>query len=258
MCTVLITPRLQGGYLLGANRDEVHCRPRALPPTCSVEEGVTVLAPTDPLGGGTWIAVNSHGLGITLLNGYDADVKIPAEPPLSRGLVVKSLASSQSLEELLQRVETAIVPELDRLYGFVLLAVASGDGEAPEALRLSWDQVELKQEAIALPHLEISSSYETQAVRRERARALAPLLAHYPGSLEELRGPFSAHLPERGPFSVCMHRDDAATVSHTGIEVSSETIEMQYIDGSPCTLNIPDGPDVQAIVISRREVEESL
>jgi len=43
-----------------------------------------------------------------------------------------------------------------------------------------------------------------------------------------------SHHPDQGPFSLCMHRDDARTVSCTLLEWNMARLSMDYIDGSPC------------------------
>jgi hypothetical protein len=42
------------------------------------------------------------------------------------------------------------------------------------------------------------------------------------------------HVPETGPFSTCMHRADAATVSYTEVVVSSRQAMMRHHAGAPC------------------------
>jgi hypothetical protein len=54
------------------------------------------------------------------------------------------------------------------------------------------------------------------------------------GRLEWLRRLHRSHAPDIGPFSTCMHRADAATVSYTEVSVSSRITAMRYFDGAPC------------------------
>ena len=69
MCTVTWV-HSQAGYELFFNRDERTGRgPES--PACEAEtNGVRWLAPRDSDAGGTWLAVNEHGLTLGLLNGY--------------------------------------------------------------------------------------------------------------------------------------------------------------------------------------------
>jgi Transport and Golgi organisation 2 len=43
-----------------------------------------------------------------------------------------------------------------------------------------------------------------------------------------------SHDPEPGPYSICMHRPDAATVSYTQVEFTPREISMVYVAGPPC------------------------
>jgi hypothetical protein len=42
------------------------------------------------------------------------------------------------------------------------------------------------------------------------------------------------HGAAAGPFSICVHRDDAATLSYTEVEVTSRELVMRYRPGQPC------------------------
>ena len=88
MCTVSwILSR--GGYELFMNRDELRRRGPAQGPQLCQHEGSAFLAPHDSDGGGSWIAVNASGLGLTLLNRYvDVSTLPPPAGWRSRGLLV--------------------------------------------------------------------------------------------------------------------------------------------------------------------------
>lgn len=64
--------------LLWFNRDEQRSRSVAEPPRQhNLPEGLSVLSPVDPDGGGTWIGVNECGLIVCLLNAYDLGTPPP-------------------------------------------------------------------------------------------------------------------------------------------------------------------------------------
>jgi len=63
-------------------------------------------------------------------------------------------------------------------------------------------------------------------------------------SLEWMSELHRSHKPERGAFSICVHRADARTVSYTEISVSNERVSMNYVDGSPC----------ESTIVSRLEI----
>ena len=54
-------------------------------------------------------------------------------------------------------------------------------------------------------------------------------------SLSSLRRLHRSHLPKRGPFSICMHRPDAMTISYTEVAVSKQRATMRYKSAPPCS-----------------------
>jgi len=45
----------------------------------------------------------------------------------------------------------------------------------------------------------------------------------------------ASHEPERGPWSPCMHRAEAATVSASQVRVDERSVALRYAPGPPCT-----------------------
>lgn len=88
MCTVTFIPTGSDGYILTSSRDEKTLRPAATPPFVEKKAGYELVYPRDPQGGGTWIASDSQGTSVCLLNGA-SQPHIPQYPYRhSRGLVV--------------------------------------------------------------------------------------------------------------------------------------------------------------------------
>jgi hypothetical protein len=54
------------------------------------------------------------------------------------------------------------------------------------------------------------------------------------GSLEWLRRLHVSHAPEMGPFSICVHRDDAASISYTEAVFDGRRLNLRYHSGQPC------------------------
>jgi hypothetical protein len=52
--------------------------------------------------------------------------------------------------------------------------------------------------------------------------------------MSQLRRLHCSHQPERGAFSVCMHRDDAETVSYTEIIAGQDGARMRHAAGALC------------------------
>jgi len=81
----------------------------------------------------------------------------------------------------------------------------------------------------------ISSGFDEPTAQRIRGRAFA-IAQHQrsAGSLDWLRRLHRSHSPETGPFSICMHREEAATVCYTEVAVSAQSVVMRYHSGAPC------------------------
>ena len=227
MCTVSWLA-LAGGYELFCNRDERHARKAALPPAFGVTRGVRFVAPTDGEAGGTWIGVNEYGLTLCLLNRY-ADGEAPdAREFRSRGLLLPDLLSRTDTTGVLRAAAGA---DLSRFPPFTLLALAPG----PAASVVSWTGRRLLAAAddSDSPMPLTSSSFacaEVTRVRRELFRSVAA------GSADpELYARYHrSHSPGPGPFSVCMHRREASTVSFSRVSVNTRAVEFFYQPGPPC------------------------
>src|SRR4051812_25136028 len=117
MCTVSWSHESDGGYQLLCNRDEKRTRKSAVAPGLRTAGGTRFIAPLDGDFGGTWIAVNEHGVSICLLNRYDTT----ARGWVSRGLLVLDLmGSSRSATEA---VQSAARRYLSQFSPFTLVAL---------------------------------------------------------------------------------------------------------------------------------------
>ena len=228
MCTAswLIRP---DGYELFFNRDERNERSRAFGPERLQSGDREAVAPRDADANGTWLGVNDLGLTVGILNAWDASEVIDVEPR-SRGLLVRDLLAEPSQEAVRSRLQNE---DLSRYRGFHVLAFEPGR----EPIGHRWDGRTLASSIVEAPIC--SSSFEGAAVRTERRRQFEDLRRrHEEGSsvqLGELLELYHAsHYPERGPYSVCMHRDDASTVSCTHIDVRAGAARMRYTDGPQC------------------------
>ena len=228
MCTLSWIPGLDGHVLL-VNRDERRTRPRALPPSVLVVHGVSVLAPTDPEGGGTWVAVNSAGVTLALANRYHDTLPAARSHRVSRGRLVTGLASSSGLEE----IEARLAKEaLDQYDGFTLVALEPG---SPARL-FAWDGRALAAEDRSAPGLLVASSAADEMTAAAARRAVFTEVPVVEGwTRRALCRAHSSHLPAQGPLSICMHRDEASTVSLTHVEVDPERVTMTYHAGQPCS-----------------------
>lgn len=231
MCTVAFVPLPAGGYLLGHNRDERATRGRGAVPVESSVSGRRSLAPRDPDAGGTWIVANEAGLTVCVLNGLESAGRSLPELPRSRGLLVAAAAGCAALEEVAALVEGSR-EELRATRAFRLVAVEDGAG----ILSASWDGTELLWERSRETSLFVSSTLGAFGAPEARKGSWARLRRRT-GDPDEaaLSSWLESHEPERGPASVCMHREDGGTVSRTIVRVDAERIAMTYTDGPPCT-----------------------
>jgi Transport and Golgi organisation 2 len=226
MCSVSFLPR-EGGFVLAMNRDELISRVPALPPRVHHRGDLAVLCPSEP-SGGTWIGVNNAGMVFSLLN-WHSQPDCTAEDLISRGEVVRALLSGRR-----SSAAAAILKELPlrRINPFRLIAVS-----LPERLLTEWRSGSGALTSRVHPwkrHHWFSSGFdEGRAIQIRRG-----VCAQFPGDLEDLatlRKLHATHLPVAGPFSLCMHREDAATVSYTEISIRDHTAFMSYLSGSPCS-----------------------
>lgn len=239
MCTVAVLSLADGGYLLGHNRDERLTRSRGTAPRIDRVEGIAYLAPGDPEGGGTWIGVNETGLAACLLNAAEPHGRVLGGDPPSRGLLVREAMACRSLDEAVARFSGREADWRARR-AFHLVIVAPGTGGEPASVaRLVSDGVRGAWDRLRPPILFTSSTFDGTGVDVARRRAWERFLGETVDSAASLGAWLAGHEPERGPYSVCMHREEARTVSRTLVSVGPGGSALDYVDGPPCS---PEGP----------------
>ena len=95
MCTVTYLPLGDNDFILTSNRDESPMR-KTIPPTEYIENGVNLLYPKDELAGGTWIGLSEKKRLVCLLNGGFEKHQRGQYYKMSRGIIVKSLLTSDN------------------------------------------------------------------------------------------------------------------------------------------------------------------
>ena len=218
---------MPGGYALAMNRDERRTRAPALPPALVHPSGIPALIPVDGEAGGSWISVNALGHTLALLNRYHESPVDILDAFVSRGLLLIGLAGlpdPEAVEEELRRMPLA------RYRPFTLSSVIPD--RAPRLFE--WDGVSLAIQDIATPGLVRASSGHDQAgAERIRGALFSEARVATGLSAEVLLALHRSHIPESGPLSICMHREEAATVSCSLITVSEGELSFRYIDGPP-------------------------
>lgn len=271
MCTVswLLA---NDGYQVFFNRDEQKGRALAHPPKYFNDLGVKYLMPVDPVGGGSWIAMNQAGLSLCLLNYYQQ--KPPEKELISRGLLVKSLISHTSLT----KIRTALnkLP-LQRYAAFTLVVFPSHlTAQTGNVYAVRWDGCKLSTVTAVSPM--VSSSVALTEVTNYREDHHNSILLqhqvlfsgegcnddlevsqtdvdielevdHIAENIIELTNQrrlddknslaltrfHASHEPNPSYLSVCMHRDDAHTVSFTHLIATRKQLKMNYVCGCPCS-----------------------
>jgi hypothetical protein len=239
MCTVSWLRRA-GGYELFCNRDERHTRKAAGPPSLRETRGVRFVAPTDGDCGGSWIGVNEAGLTLCILNRYEGVTSSARDDYRSRGLLLTDLMDCLSVSHARARLSDA---DLSSYRPFTLAALSARE----PALLIHWtnNNITFDEDGDAWAPL-TSSSYrpaEVTAARESVFRRMAEGAgAVTPELLEEFH---RSHDAAGGASSVCMHREDAATVSFSRVRVSAEKIEFAYEPLSPCARTRPVRVELQ-------------
>ncbi len=239
MCTVSWLPD-RFGYSLCFNRDERLTRAPALPPAVRESAGVSFIAPRDGNFGGTWIAANTFGLSLGVVNQYRAREYTPLPSPRSRGALIPELimhTSPAGAITALAGLDLTVMPP------FTLFAAAPG---TPVHLA-AWDGLGLSLSSHAEPGLLLTSSSVSEPAVTDGRRAL--FAAAGAATVEALRALHRSHLPERGARSVCMHRDDAETQSYSEVRVTPDAVRFSHVDVAPCR-----GVLRPAILLARRAV----
>lgn len=227
MCTLTIVPT-ETGYLAAMNRDELRSRPPALRDV-AVSHGETRFISPREATGGTWIACNERGALLALLNWNLPGWRPNAASLVSRGTVILGLMSATEIsafEKGIGRLPFELLAPF-RLVGIFLedrkLLEARWNGKTIEFLSFPW----------ARRHW-FSSSTSDERAAQERGSSCERAARLWPTGTSWLRRLHRSHAPEAGAFSICVHRQDATTVSYTEVRVDGEGIAMSYLAGSPC------------------------
>jgi Transport and Golgi organisation 2 len=237
MCTLSFVPT-DHGYYAAMNRDERLTREVALPPAL-FRMGETCAAYPNERDGGTWFAVNEHGVTLALLNAnHDG---LPAEKQRSRGSLIPQVVRFADPADVAAKLDSL---SYEGLQPFRLVGIFPSQHEINEC---RWDGVSLRRTSYTWqPRHWFSSGLSDELAERERGEACR-MAWHDPGagSLPWLRALHRSHSSLPGPFSICVHRQDAGTVSYSEVSLTPAGLTFTYIDGKPCrsgpalTLDVP-------------------
>jgi hypothetical protein len=228
VCTLSFLPE-KDGYVAAMNRDEQRKRAIALPPSIWRADEVSLLCPQES-GGGTWIGANSHGNLLAVLNWYSMEKKNLGEKSRSRGELIPALLrepDANSTKLALQHFD------FTGIYPFRLFGIFPGERLIRE-WRWDADRLTTKFHEWGRHHW-FSSSWSDERAEVERGDACERMwredVADHSDWLRQLH---ASHIPEPGPYSICVHREDAATVSYTEVRYGHGELQMRYSPGNPC------------------------
>ena len=228
MCTVSFIPK-QRGFYLAMNRDEKRSRATALPPAIVDLAERRAIFPRES-NGGTWIAANDAGVCLALINWHRIERK-PVGDIVSRGEVTKALAGKSCSTDIADAIGALT---LRKLRPFRLIAVVLSEQTVTE-WRWNLEWLAARTHPWKAQHW-FSSGFDERKAQRERRRicdaAHKQITARNLGWLRRLH---RSHSPKSGPFSICMHRSGAATVSYTEVAVSDQRATMRYKAGPSCS-----------------------
>ena len=248
MCLLIVVAGChdQLPLVVGANRDELLDRP-AIPMTVLREHGPRTLGGRDELAGGTWLAVNEHGVVAGLTNrpataGRDPSKRSRGELPLA---LTEHASAAQAVEAFAAAFDPddynpswLLVGDRDALF-----AVDMTEGPRPRIDRLAPGVHVLENRAPGTPSAKVARVRDLLAgAERDSAGGL----------VDRLRGVLADHEvppPEPGdppdsdqrPGAIraaCVHTDRYGTRWSGIVGVSTDRAmppAVLYADGQPCT-----------------------
>lgn len=224
MCT-LSWLKTHQGFDIFFNRDEQKTRLIASAPQCyQTPAGNQYLMPTDLDSGGSWIGITDTGVSICLLNFYQGIT--PSNPLISRGLLVKNLLGLSHSDAIFSELKQI---QFQQYAPFTLVIF---DPEQGSPTSYCWDGIRFTQVEIESPYT--SSGVEFPQVSQARQETFKQHFKDRPKCIEQLKAYHASHLPEKSKWSVCMHREDASTVSFSHLSIGPFSSTFHYVAGSPC------------------------
>ncbi len=240
MCLLVVASRLVPGepLIVGANRDEVLERPSTA--VTVLDEGPPrILGGRDELSGGTWLAVNSHGVCAGLTNQPLGDAKDPSKR--SRGelplLLARHTTAADGVDALLSSHSPADYNGSwllvgDRTSLFFVDFTGSDRGTAvalPPGIHI------LENRALGEPSPKVDlvrAALGAPAGGDEVAEAFRRVLTDHtnPEGEERPNAANCVHLEEFGTRSSCIVR----------VPSSSDPPQLWVADGPPCTTPYED------------------
>ncbi|MEM1379556.1 MAG: NRDE family protein [Pseudomonadota bacterium] len=225
MCTLTAHRQGNGRWHITMNRDELRSRADGEAPFLWLSP--EILAPRDPVAGGTWIGVHADGTWAAILNSYSDDKRVWRQgvEAQSRGrLIPLALASADP-------VGAIEATDLSATMGFRLWI-----GRADVVAELFWDgqTLRIQRNIEDGPWFFTSSSSlrQPEIVRKRRAVFDAWRRDGAPLSVNGIPSLFTDPHGLGKEEAILMERDYAHTKSCTQISVEETAIRMQHWDAT--------------------------
>ncbi|WP_159737669.1 NRDE family protein [Vibrio atypicus] len=219
MCTLSWVYHGNSHYEVYFNRDEQRSRLPAIEPQSLLIDEVHCVMPIDPVGGGSWLTTNEFGVTVCLLNFYQG--KMPSGDLISRGQIIKRLASSRSSQAVDSRL---LAMDLSVFAPFTVVSFDTRRS-ANETVLWTWDGNQLNRSHASAPL--VSAALHFDKARQYRLGLFNQLVTSIPN--HEIGHRFHQSFDEAHPnLSPLMVRNDARTVSFTSVIVSPTKQEMNY------------------------------
>ena len=220
MCTVSYIPTADG-FFLTSNRDEKKTRSNAIHPTVYHKGDFKIIYPKDPDGKGTWIAINTKGVAVVLLNGAFVKHESKSFYQKSRGLVLLEVINAHNpKDEIAKMVLEGIEPFTLIICNFRSLTEFRWDGVLKHLKNLDPKKASIWSS---------STLYDEQAVLKrtgwfENWQSLKPF------PLEKEIVDFHHFEGEDCFEGLVVNRENVKTVSVTCVALKDEKISMTYND----------------------------
>ncbi len=221
MCTVVYIPD-NNKVFFASLRDENPLRPTAISPEVFVVNDITVLAPKDTLGGGTWLGINDYKNVSILLNGGFKKHKLKEQYRKSRGLIVLELLSSKT-----PMVDWELM-NLEEIEPFTLLVWCDKN-----MFHLVWDGNQKHRFKLdsTVPHIFSSSTLYNTEAQTNRKKLFQNWIATNPDiSKRSLLNFFKSAIDTENGF-IINRKEKIKTLSFSFIEINNNTnAELNYYD----------------------------
>jgi uncharacterized protein with NRDE domain len=225
--------------VIGANRDEVLERP-ATAMTVLRASGPRVLGGRDELAGGTWLAVNEHGVVAGLTN-RPASVAGRDPTKRSRGELPLALASHATAREAVGVFAAAYKPS-DFNPAWLLV----GDAQSLWYVDMTGEDTPAVTELPPGVHVLENRPLEEPSAKVARVRALLARGSRPAAVLAD----HERTDPERATSAACVHTEKYGTRWSAVVTVDAGARpRFTYADGPPCTTPFADASPLWARAI---------